>query len=317
MCRALLVLFLASLSTAIHAQDRVILQPDGTSGTVSLRGEIIDYTGRELVIRPRELGDIKRYPASTVREIQTAYHDSHLAGREALARRDWATCEDKLATALNQETRTWVRRDILALQVRSALEQGKWLQAARRFLLIVESDPRTIHYDLIPLLWIGETLNDEESALMRGWLNHRYAAAQLIAVSALLDVRDAQVTQTLKSLLRGDDIIVQRLARFLDYRAQISDDPQTLPDIRRWENQADELAPALRGGPYVVIGVAYSLKHEHDWAAACYLRTPLMNHPDARLRRAAGRLAVESLTAAGMIAAAESLQRELSNREME
>lgn len=317
MFKAFLVLFLASLPAAVFANDRVILQPEGTSGTVSLTGEIMDYTGRELVIRPRELGDIKRYPASTVREIQTAYHGSHLAGREALARRDWTTCDDKLATALNQETRTWVRRDILALQVRAALEQGKWLQAAQRFLLIIESDPRTIHYDLIPLLWIGGTLNDEESALMRGWLNHRYAAAQLIAVSALLDVRDAQVTQTLKSLLRGDDIIVQRLARFLDYRAQISDDPQALPDLRRWENQADELAPGLRGGPYLVIGVAYSLKHEHDWAAACYLRTPLMNHPDARLRRSAGRLAVESLTASGMVAAAESLQREFAKRESE
>ena len=137
----------------IGGTDRVLVQPAGKAGRITLSGYIQDYTGRGLVLQTRGGTGVSRYTREEVLEVTTNYNEKHLAARKLFAEGKIAEADAAFQEALEDENRTWVRREILASQVKCALWRGDLSRAALRFLPIIESDPETIYFGLIPLVW--------------------------------------------------------------------------------------------------------------------------------------------------------------------
>jgi len=304
-----LLAVLGSCSTC-QADDQVTLRPKNSVGTFTLVGSIADYTGRELTIRPKGGGELKRYPSSDVQQIQTPYTAPHHQALRQLAAENWEEAQVHLSQALDQEDRVWVRRELLAHQVRVALQTKDWFQAASRFALIMDSDSESIHRDLAPLCWTGFELSPEAEAQTRLWLRHPVAMMRLVAVSARLEGAEPDLQEALRGLKRSEQPLVQRLAQAQEWRMLATQPQLTGIAVSRWELAVETLPPSFRAGPFFVVGLGYRSLQEHDRAAVCFLWGPLMQSPDRRLREACAELAADSLEAAGQTAAGEQIRQE-------
>ena len=181
-------LMLMALPAAAWAEDRVVLQPGGRfSSRITIKGRIEDYTGDHLRLQLKTGGPVKNYPAEQVIEVDTPQSPSHQRGTSLLAVEDVDRAFPEFQAALGEEDRPWVRREILAQLVRCALRLGDYSTAGNRFLQIVQSDPKTRHFRLIPLAWGTVPLDGGLRSEVEGWLNTESEVAQLLGGSFLLE----------------------------------------------------------------------------------------------------------------------------------
>lgn len=281
---ALAVLFVACGASALSAQDRVIIQQPGGS-RFPISGSIDDYTGREVTLQVRAGEPLRRYPREEVVEVQTAYTTRHEKGRRLLAGGQPTEARAELLLALKDEDRTWVRREILAQLVRCALWDGNYRAATPHFLLIVESDPETLHFGLAPLAWSDEPSSSDVKLEARSWLADRSPIAQLIGASHLLFDREqnSQAESTLNRLARESNVKLQRLAQMQLWRVRSSGGTATPGELIRWEKAIDDLPEELRVGGYFVLGQTFRRQHEPERAAAALLWLPFVYDADRYL----------------------------------
>ena len=284
------------------AQDRVLIQQPGGS-RFPMSGYVEDYTGREISLRLKSSEPVRRYPRADVIEVTTEYTPHHDRGRKLFASGKIADARDELTSALNDEDRPWVRREILAGQVKCALWNGDYLGAVTRFIPIVQSDPETFHYGLAPLNWTDDQPAANLRIDARDWIRPNAAPlSRLIGASWLLSVPDGAVEAetTLKKLAREPDVRVQRLAQMQLWRIKLKGSPSLDPDeISGWEKFVEGLPVELRGGSYFVIGQAWKNRQEHEKGARAFLWLPLVYDADRWLSSRACFEAAESLSTVG------------------
>eukprot|EP00456_Euglypha_rotunda_P069217 TRINITY_DN607_c0_g1_i1.p1 TRINITY_DN607_c0_g1~~TRINITY_DN607_c0_g1_i1.p1 ORF type:complete len:392 (+),score=100.85 TRINITY_DN607_c0_g1_i1:1760-2935(+) len=304
------------MGTALcHGQDRVTVQQPGGS-RFPITGYVDDYTGRELILRTKTGEGLKRYPREDVVQVQTAYTAHHEKGRQLLASGKPNEARTELTHGLKEEDRAWVRREILAQLIRCALWDGNYRAAAPLFLSIVESDPETIHYGLIPLAW-GDTASEAAIKLeARGWLADKSPVAQLIGASHLLFDRELneQAEKVLRQLARDVNIKIQRLAQMQLWRVRSLGGTATPNELVRWEAAIDELPEELRVGGYYVLGQTFRRQQQPERAAAMLLWLPLVYDADRYLAARACFDAAELVESFGDRAQATSLYGELAFR---
>jgi tetratricopeptide (TPR) repeat protein len=301
-------------ASSMLAQDRIVhRQPGGSRFPIS--GYVEDYTGRELSVRLRPNEAVRRYPRADVIEVVTEYTPHHEKGRRLFASRKINEARQEFAASLNDEDRPWVRREILASQVRCALWTGDYQQAALRFLPIVESDPETFHYSLVPLNWTDDEPASKLRRDAREWMNSTTSPLlRLIGASWLLSVADGtrDAEQSLKRLARESDVRIQRLAQMQLWRLKLKENARVDPEeIDRWGRFAEELSVELRGGSYFVIGQAWAQRQEYERAARAYLWLPLVYDADRWLCSHACFQAAQSLAEPGDQSQAANLYSEV------
>ncbi|HEY1066908.1 MAG TPA: hypothetical protein VGE52_12385, partial [Pirellulales bacterium] len=158
------------------------------------------------------------------------------------------------------------------------------------------SDPQTLHYDAIPLLWaIGEA-PEELKAEARTWLGDSQSkAAQLIGASWLLTSDRTVAGEKLEELAKLRHPSIPWLAQAQLWRSEIvSASPD---DLTSWGTLVERMPKSLQTGPSFVVGQGWSQQQKDDEAALWFARGPILDNRDRRL-------AVESLQRAG-----ESLQK--------
>ncbi len=296
------------------AQDRVLIQqPAGSRIPVS--GYVEDYTGRELILRLRPNDTARRYPRSEVVEVTTEYTPHHERARKLFAAGNIAEAKQEFTAALNEEDRPWARREILAGQVKCALWNGDYFQAISRFQPIVESDPETFHYGLVPLSWTDDPPSTNVRFDARAWTSPTATPlAKLIGASWLLPLSDGtpEAEQTLKRLAREPDVRIQRLAQMQLWRLKLKRPELVDPrEITRWQRTIEELPIELRGGAYFVVGQAWQERQEYELAARAFLWLPLVYDSDRWLCSRACFEAAESLKALGDTTQAANLYSEV------
>lgn len=268
-----------------------------------MSGYIEDYTGRELTFKTKPNEPVRRYPRADVIEVITEYTPHHERGQLLFASGKIAEAKTEFATALDQEDRPWVRREILAIQIKCLFWSGDYRSAVPRFQAIVRSDPETIHYGLVPLNWTEEQPAANLRLDARDWMSPTEPLlSRLIGASWLLTVPDAtgDAELTLKRMVRESDVRIQRLAQMQLWRLKLIREEQVDPDeITRWEQFADNLPVELRGGSYFVMGQAWKQRQEHERAARMFLWLPLVFDSDRWLSSRACFEAAESLNEAG------------------
>ena len=302
--------------------DSVTLQPERGGGRVTVRGTVREYTGRSLEIIIGT-GRLQTYPASEVIAVESPQTEPH---RRALTEFKAGRIEPAAAAlqqALAEEKRPWMRREILALFVRCALQKGDYGAAGSRFLLLVQSDPETRHFELIPLAWEFVQTDETLAAQARAWLSQSDEVARLIGASHLLgeNVDAAAVVQgapsaehELNRLASSTDLRVRSLARAQLWRKNLRARQVPREEIERWESRIEDMPDRLRGGPWYVVGQGYLVRRENQRAAAALLWLPLVFDHDATLAGSACFQAAGALAAAGRHNEAAAMYQETTER---
>jgi len=276
--------------------DAVTIQRAGSTGRITLRGTIHDYTGTRLEFFPGAGGGMQTFAAGEVVAVTTPQTEPHRRGAAELQAGRIAAATTAFEQALAEEKRTWVRREILAGLVRCALCRADYASAGARFVALLQSDNDTFHFALIPLAWSPPPSDAGLSAQARAWLSHPLEAVQLIGASLLLDdERDGAAAE--KELVRlgsSTDHRVLHLARAQLWRKSLRSPNLSREEIERWQARIDDMPERLRGGPLFLVGQGYLLRRENHRAAAALLWLPLVFDHDALL---AGRACVDAAAA--------------------
>jgi len=274
-------------------QDTVLVASGNEGGRTRITGRILDYTGRELTLEHAG-GQQRRIPAELVLKVDTPYGQKHTEADSLFAagRFDEALARYLEARELEDHPqRRWVRRQIIAQIVRCYSTLGRADTAGEAFLLLVRSDPATLHFDCIPLAWMPRQPSPAMEQTARRWMQRTEPAAGLLGASHLLVGNGrGEALGRLRQLAASADRRVALLASAQTWRTEVT----TAGDDRlaAWDRAIEQLPEPLTAGPYFVLGRARQHRRQWDAAALALCRVAIL-HPQQRP------LAAQSLADAG------------------
>jgi len=312
----LLLGLIFSISAICSAEDRIV-QRTGSGSQIGLSCILLDYTGRGVTYQAKSGGATKRLPRGEIVEVTTHYNESHTAARTLFAEGKAAEAFEKLNVALEQENRLWVRREILATQVKCALWNGDHIVAGERFLAIFESDPHTLYFPTMPLSWSDDPPSPELARAGRQWLSQsKNSAAQLLGASHLLSdpKQTSAALLALKSLAQDENPDIQRLAQMQLWRHKAMTEDVSREELLQWERLMEGADESLGGGPRFVLGMAWQQRREDVPAATAWLWLPFVQADDRYLVAQAAWNAGQALERAGQAAEAAAIYEELVSR---
>lgn len=310
------LLMLVLMTSAGRGDDKIVIQPEGSTSRIAIPCTIVDYTGVEITIRPRSGGPPKSYPSSQVVEVRTTQTAAYQHGMAEFEAARVVEAQKSFEQALAEDSRVWVRREILAMLVRCSLRLQDYSQAASRFLLLVQSDPMTVHYKAIPLLWAPVALNVAERSDARLWMNQSSDVAALLGASYLLDdPNQGQLAEeALRRLGSAGNIRIRQLARAQLWRVELRSPGLTSGQLELWDERISAMSHELRGGPFYLLGQGYYQRRQFDRAAMAFLWLPLVYFEDHQLSARACLYAANALAEIRQSEAANTLYREVQQR---
>ena len=171
-----------------RAEDSVLVRGKSDQEPSRAVGQIVDYTGRGLVLRLPS-GREQTIPAADVREVHSQWVPQQSAADERYAERRYPEALEFYRQALAAETRPWARRLLLARAVWCCQRLGQTKPAVQGFLQIWQQDPATPYFDAIPLAWVTEPVPADLESQARTWLADKQSAAARL-IGAQLASRD-------------------------------------------------------------------------------------------------------------------------------
>jgi hypothetical protein len=311
-----ILMFLAGTAgAAARAEDRIV-QRSSSGSRIGMPCVILDYTGREVVFQLKSGGPSRRLPRREIVDVTTQYTVPHNEARELLAQGHARDAFEKLNTALEQENRTWVRREILATQVKCALWNGDRITAGERFLAIYDSDPETVYFPLMPLAWDDRPPSEELSRAARRWLAQKdHPAAMLLGASHLLTDGDGSAAEkAIRDLARNENAALQRYAQIQIWRSRVLTGDMPAEELLRWERLFEEAGADLGPAPRFILGLGWRQRQDDLAAAAAWLWLPFLKCDDRWLSAEAQFRAGQAMEHAALNAQAAATYHELAKR---
>jgi len=304
LCTCLLAFHPATADTVIYRTGK----EHASRGVVT--GTIADYAGGRLSIR-NDAGVSQTIPAERIVEIQSNWTAAETAGDQALRDGKPTEAVQRYQQALREEQRAWVQRQIVAKLVGSYAQRDQFDLAGEAFLRLLQSDPQTSHAAVIPLSWTTHSPSPAVQQRAAAWMaNNQNSLSALLGASWLLSTAQrAAAIQTLQRLLADRDPRVAMLAHTQLWRTRIV--TAAPEEIQQWETWLQRMPSGLRGGPYSVVGQAWSSQGRSEKSALAYLRVPLLYPADHRLAASALLSAGRELEKIGQVQEAVTLYREI------
>ena len=263
----------------------------GGTARVRLVGQILDYTGQTLLLRLPN-GREQKIPGQRVLRVQTRRGPVHQEAEQRFMEGRLSEALALYRKAIQEEPRRWVRREILARMVVCYEDTGQSAAAGETFLLLVQSDPSTPYWEVIPLAWspmVAERLLERQA---RQWLAQdpeQAPVAVLLGASHLLAGSErVSALERLNRLVRHSEQRIALLALAQTWRTMMQPSPA---QVDSWEQLIQKLPPGWRAGPYYVLGRAYAQQGRWQEAALAWLRVPILY---GRPRYLAARALVEA-----------------------
>ena len=277
--------------SCVNAEDQVFLRASSGSGESRVVGDVEEYTGVELVFRHRS-GREQTFDASRVARIESLWSAPHQTARDKFREGQFQESLDAYLQALRAEKRKWVQRQQLARITWCYRNLGKLELAASAFLALYRSDPSTMHFAAIPLIWTTVPLDAAVERRAEKLLSDAaQPAGQLIGASWLItSARRVDALQALRKLSNAEDARLIFLSEAQTWRTQLA----TVTDegAAGWQTRINTMPQAIRSGPYFLLGTAHARLGKPTEAALALMRVRI-NYPDDRL------LSARSLLAAG------------------
>ncbi|MEE9603388.1 MAG: tetratricopeptide repeat protein [Thermoguttaceae bacterium] len=291
-------LVLILLAAPAAAQDIVRVSSARASGEMKVTGRVLDYTGNGLRLQLTG-GRERTFPVDQVLEIETARTRNHDLADMAFALSRFEQALTLYRQALQDETRHWVRRQIIARMVycyRSLDQPGP---AGETFLLLIRSDPSTPYFDCIPLAWISRQPSPALAQSARQWLSRTEPAAVLLGASHLLGGPSHRAALAkLNGLVIDGEGRVSQLALAQTWRAALATADES--QLVSWQRTIEKIPEPLAAGPNFVVGLALAQRQQWEQSALAMMRVAI-------LYRGQRALAARSLLEAGR--ALERLER--------
>ncbi|MBA3315826.1 MAG: hypothetical protein M3552_05810 [Planctomycetota bacterium] len=299
----------------VSAEDQVTVRTSTGAGQAILTGEVLEWNGERL--RMKASGDVREFDATKVTNVESPRLEKHIEGLKALEAGKPDEAHASLTQAITEEPRQWMRREILTAIVRADLAREDRASAGKNFVALLESDPYTRHFKLIPLDWQTAPPDADLASAARGWVrNNDSDIAKLMSSSVLLfdPAAGSQAAETLDRLARSPDRKIFTLARAQLWRKQVAARDVPAGEIERWEDRVKDIPEPLRGGAYFQIARAWSGRGDPERAAAAFLWLPLVYDSDGGLAATAAVAAGDELSNIGRTADAVQLYREVLTR---
>lgn len=295
---AALAALLASLAPgALRGEDAVVLRSDRSStGRSRLTGTVVDYTGRELVIEVTG-GKQRTVPGRLVVEVSTEWSTEQMAGDQLYRDRQFASALTQYQAAARREERAWVRRLIMSRMIRCHALLDQWTNAGDLFLGLLERDPATPYFAVIPLAWLPAEASAQLERKAAGWMDQvDSSAAILLGASHLLSTsRRDEALRRLERVAEEKDANLRFLAKAQIWRATFVTAKDE--ELARWARSLTSGPEPLGAGPYSVLGRAFAQHRQLEAATVMFLRAALL-YPEER-----------RLAADGLFQAAEALEK--------
>ena len=291
-----------------------LVTPWSEKGRALILGDVIDFTGRELIIKMPD-GREARYPGERVALIETERGPKQEAAEAALAAGDYRQALVQFKAAVADEPRQWMRRKLLADVIWCYRNLGEFAPAGKTFLVLLQSDPTTLDLDAMPLDWESREPDPQLAAVAKTWLDNRQVpAAVLMGASYLMNTADRAVAvERLQALVRTGSPPLAGLAEAQLWRTQLG--TAQLADVDRWPETIERLPARLRAGPYFVLGQALARMPDRAVAAAlAFMHVPILYERDRALSAAALLRAAELLEQGGDRGEAERIYQELAEK---
>ncbi len=261
--------------------------PVGAVDPVIMVGTVEDLTGEVLILTRMGQTVADRFPASSVRAVQTWRSATHEQALKEIETGLNAEAELSLQKALREETRDWMQREILAQLVRCGIRRGDWGFSGATFLKITPEDPTTQFWNIAPIQWAPQSMGDGQKTLARSWLKETDAPSRMLAASwLLLDPVYGELAQKqMDDLARDPNRIIASLARAQQWRLRLGQEISEL-EIEKWQREVRRLPRPLRSGPQYLVGRGLLQRNETRLAAAelLWLSTVYTDHEDLSAR---------------------------------
>jgi tetratricopeptide (TPR) repeat protein len=315
-CCAVCAALAVSQPTLAEFDDRVTVRPDEGASPIVVVGEVEEFNGRRIVIRVNAGVPVQTFPAEAVLKVETHQTQAHVRGLAAFEAGDLTLAENELIDAANNEARAWVRQEILSWLVRCARRRDDRLSAGKYFARIIQSDPETRYWSVIPLMWSAESVSRELRTEAQSWLGSTTDGVQLLGASVLLLDQEfgKRASDTLDRLARSSDRAVQSLARAQSWRLRVIAADMSPNELLNWRERVERMPESLRGGPMYLIGRAASGRSDLEQAAADWLWLPLVYGDDEPLAARACYEAAQALEQLGRLDEAVPLYDEVMQR---
>ncbi len=296
-------------TTLVHAQDTVTIATGDEGGTIRALGKILDYTGRELTLDTA--GNVrKQIPAEKVVGIETQYTPQQQEADARMAQHRFAEAAVLYRQALQAESRSWVRRQIIAQMVWCYRALGQQQQAGETFLVLLRSDPQTPDFDCIPLAWAPRQPDAGLEQAARQWMAREEPAAQLLGASHLLrSPMQAAALERLRQLRTDGDHRVASLTTAQLWRPTLV--TADAAQVDGWARLVEQMPEPLRAGPYYLVGIARLRQQQWTPAALTLMRLPILYPRHRRLASEALLETAHALEKLGRRAEAARLYGEL------
>ncbi|MEZ6096929.1 MAG: hypothetical protein R3C03_22360 [Pirellulaceae bacterium] len=309
----LLVIVARPLSTnaqEIAPVDTVIVRAGKENREVERRGSVIDWLGDEL--RMESQGRVTSYETENIVSVQTPHVSEYVAALELISNRKMVEAIPMLSKAMETEPRIWVRRIIAADLVRALHYAGDNVAAGNAFVLMLEDDPKTRFYSIIPLCWLEERPDGRVVESAGQWMESKDLSVQLLGASWLLNSnRRADAVSKLEALSRDFDAKIAHLAAAQLWRTQyLSANEAT---IKRWQLQLERMPESLRAGPLVIFGDALQRAGMTNESLISWMKVPILYETQFREAGFALRQTANLLQNEGRSQDALRLWRELAN----
>jgi len=273
----LLTIPLLIAAHSLRAEDSVWYSSAADSrNELKAAGTILDFNRRELIIKGVS-GRETAIAADRVRRLEFARSAAHQAADQAFESGEMDKAKSQYAEGAKGETRPWAWREMAAQVVRCWTARGDQDQSIEKagalFLELAREDLAPPVFAAMPLAWTDRPVSPALSEQAKKWRASDSIEGQLIGASWLLTTdREASVA-VLGSLASNRDSRIADLAKGQLWRTEISTaDRKT---IERWQKGIDLLSPALRGGPWFVVGLAWARQQEPGRAALAFMRVPI------------------------------------------
>lgn len=323
--RYLSIAIIGLLSAEVWAQDTVL--PFVGSDTVTVQrdaerpvryqGRIEDISGETLILRRSYVTRTQVFRVSQITELTFVRSSDFDAGLQQRQAGNFAAALRHFDTAVKNESREWAQNELHAAAAKTCIQMGDRDAAVGRIETILESDARSRHASLLPLVW-DERLSAEECvSATKDELQQASPARQLVAASRLLGNPQyaAAAGATLQRLSDSAPPRIAELATAQLWRVGLqSDAAQRSQQLPIWQRQLRRMPLEARGGPQYVIARGLQSQHDYDQASVAFLWLPFMSPTDEALAAMSLLEAARCLTKSGRVSEAATAKVELSKR---